>query len=134
VIGRDTAALGPPAIDVLVKFSLPSRQLKPLLASEDKCLYTLVVRFEWDPQKAAANLRTHGISFAEAATVLEDAFALTREDPGTVEEQRFVTLGLSDQANPLVFVYAYRGPDNVRLISAWRASKRQRELYEKGRG
>jgi hypothetical protein len=44
------------------------------------------VRFEWDPRKAAANLRAHRIRFAEAATVLEDAFALTREDPGTVND------------------------------------------------
>ena len=44
------------------------------------------VRFEWDPAKAAANLRTHRTSFAEAVTVLEDEFALTREDPGAMEE------------------------------------------------
>jgi len=100
---------------------------------EDKCLYTLAVRFEWDPQKAAANLHTHRISFAEAVTVLEDTFALTREDPDAVEEQRFATLGLSDQANLLVVVYAYPGSDSVRVISAWKASNRQRELYEKGR-
>jgi len=60
--------------------------------------------FEWDPRKAHANLRAHGIGFAEAVTVLEHA--LTREDPDAVREQRFVTLGLSDQG----------------------------ELYEKGRG
>jgi len=64
------------------------------------------VRFEWDPRKADANLRTHGIGFAEAVTVLEDAFALTREDPDAVGEERFVTLGLSDQANLLVVVYS----------------------------
>jgi uncharacterized protein len=92
------------------------------------------VLFEWDPRKAHANLRAHRISFAEAVTVLEDAFALTREDPDAVGEQRFVTLGLSDQANLLVVVYAYRGPDTVRMLSAWRANKRQGELYEKGRG
>jgi uncharacterized DUF497 family protein len=86
------------------------------------------VLFEWDPRKAHANLRAHGIGFAEAVTVLEDAFALTREDPDAVGEQRFVTLGLSGQANLLVVVYAYR------MLSAWRANKRQRELYEKGRG
>ena len=51
------------------------------------------MRFEWDPLKADANLRTHGIGFAEAVTVLQDAFALTREDPDAVEEQRFVTGG-----------------------------------------
>jgi hypothetical protein len=105
------------------------------LAMEDKCLYSRLVRFEWDPQtqKAAANLRAHRVSSAEAATVLEGGFALTREDPDAVDEQRFVTPGLSDEAKLLVVVYAYREPDRLRVISAWKASKRQRELYEKGR-
>jgi len=92
-----------------------------------------VVRFEWDPRKAEANLRAHGVSFAEAITVLEDAFALSQEDPDALEEQRFVTLGLSDQANRLVVVYAYAKQDIIRVISAWKANKRQGELYEKGR-
>ena len=92
------------------------------------------MRFEWDPRKAEANLRTHGVSFAETVTVLEDAFALTQEDPDAVEEQRFVTLGLSDQAKLLVVVYAYVEPDIIRVISAWKANKRQGELYEEGRG
>jgi hypothetical protein len=50
-----------------------------------------------------------------------------------VGEERFVTLGLSDQANLLVVVYAYREPDIIRVLSAWRANRRQRELYEEGR-
>jgi uncharacterized DUF497 family protein len=91
------------------------------------------VRFEWDPRKAEANLRTHGVSFAEAVTVLEDEFALSREDPDAVEEPRFVTLGLSNLANLLVMVYAYREPDVIRVISAWKANRRQRRHYEKGR-
>ena len=91
------------------------------------------MRFEWDPPKAEANLRAHGVSFAEALTVLEDDFALTREDPAAVEEPRFVTLGLSNLGNLLVVVYTYRDPDAIRLISAWKANKRQREAYEKGR-
>ena len=66
------------------------------------------MRFEWDPAKAAANLRTHRVSFSEAVTVLEDEFALTREDPDALEESRFVTLGLSNLGNLLVVVYAYR--------------------------
>jgi uncharacterized protein len=69
------------------------------------------VRFEWDPVKAAANLRTPRVSFSEAVTVLEDEFALTREDPDAVEESHFVTLGLSNLGNLLVVVYAYREPD-----------------------
>ena len=91
------------------------------------------VRLEWDPAKAAANVRLHGISFAEAVTVLEDEFALTREDPDAVEEPRFVTLGLSYLGNLRVVIYSYREPDIIRIISAWRANKRQRMLYEKGR-
>jgi uncharacterized DUF497 family protein len=52
------------------------------------------VRFEWDPLKAEANRRTHDVGLAEAFTVLEDDFALTREDAAALEEPRFVTLGL----------------------------------------
>jgi uncharacterized DUF497 family protein len=92
------------------------------------------VRFEWDPPKAEANLRTHGVSFAEAVTVLEDDFALTREDPDAVDEPRFVTLGLSNLGRLLVIVYAYREPDILRVISAWKANRRQRVRYEKSRG
>jgi uncharacterized DUF497 family protein len=73
------------------------------------------------------------VSFAEAITVLEDDFALTREDPDAVEELRFVTLGLSNLANLVVLVYAYRESDVIRVISAWKANKRQRRQYEKGR-
>jgi uncharacterized DUF497 family protein len=91
------------------------------------------VRFEWDPAKAEANLRTHGVSLAEAVSVLEDVFALTREDAAGAEEPRFVTLGMSDLGNLLVVVYAYREPDAIRLISAWKADRRQGKTYEKGR-
>ena len=73
------------------------------------------------------------MSFAEAVTVLEDNFALTREDPDAVEELRFVTLGMSNLGNLFVVVYVYREPDVIRVISAWKANKRQRELYEKDR-
>jgi uncharacterized DUF497 family protein len=92
------------------------------------------VRFEWDPRKAEANLRTHGVSFAEAVTVLEDELALSREDPAAIEEPRFVTLGLSNLANLLVVVFTHREPDTIRVISAWKANKRQRRQYEKDRG
>lgn len=74
------------------------------------------------------------MSFAEAATVLEDDRALSREDPNTVDEQRFVTLGLSSSSNLLVVVYAFREPDVIRIISAWKANRRQRSQYAKARG
>lgn len=53
------------------------------------------MQIDWDPAKAAANLQAHGVSLGEAATVLVDDFALTREDPDAQGEQRFVTLGMS---------------------------------------
>lgn len=91
------------------------------------------MRIEWDPAKAAANLVSHGVAFADAATVLEDESALTREDPDAPGEQRFVTLGASASGSLLVVVYAYREPDAVRIISAWKANRRQRSEYEKKR-
>ena len=90
------------------------------------------MQYAWDPAKAEANLAAHGVSFTEAVTVLEDDFALTREDPGG-EEQRFVTLGMSSFAHLLVVVYTYRESDVIRIISAWRANRPQRLRYEKDR-
>jgi hypothetical protein len=91
------------------------------------------MNYEWDPAKAKANLATHGVSFTEAVTVLEDDFALTREDPDSEGEQRFVTLGMSSSANLLVVVYTYRESDVIRIISAWRANRHQRLRYETDR-
>ena len=89
--------------------------------------------FIWTSGKAESNFAEHGIRFSEAVTVFEDDFALTREDPDSDEEQRFVSLGLSGFANLLVVVYTYRGPDIIRIISAWKANRPQRLLYEKDR-
>jgi hypothetical protein len=91
------------------------------------------MRYEWDSAKAKANVESHGVSFIEAVTVLDDDFALTREDSDSLDEQRFVTLGLSDVGNLLVVVYTYREPDAVRIISAWKANKPQRSRYEENR-
>jgi len=103
------------------------------LVLEDKCPYNGTVKLEWDLLKARANLHTHKVSFAEAATVLEDDFGLSRADSDAVDENRYVTLGLSDVGNLLVVVYTYRDGDAIRLISAWKANRRQRILYEKDR-
>lgn len=92
------------------------------------------MRFEWDPHKAEANLGKHGVGFPEAATVLEDDFALTREDPDALGEQRLVTLGLSGLGNLLVVVFTLRDdPGVLRIISAWPANRRQRTQYEESR-
>lgn len=88
---------------------------------------------DWDPRKADANVREHGVAFSEAATVLVDDYALTREDPDTIGEQRFVSLGMSATGALLVVVYVHREPDLYRLISSWKANKPQRKQYEKNR-
>lgn len=86
---------------------------------------------EWDPRKAEANWRKHGVRFADAATALEDDMALTIRDPGE-SEQRWVTLGRDALGRCLVVVYAWRG-DSVRIISARRATPRERHQYEEKR-
>ena len=91
------------------------------------------MKVTWDPAKALANESRHGISFSEAATVLDDDLAITREDPDAVGEQRFATLGCSGEGRMLVVIYAYRGPDIIRIISAWKATRRERLHYEASR-
>ena len=86
---------------------------------------------DWDPKKAEANLKEHGASFSEAATVLTDDYALTREDQDAIGEQRFISLGMSATGAMLVVVYTHRDPDVYRLISSWKANKPQRKQYEK---
>ena len=91
------------------------------------------MEIDWDQKKAEANFREHGVAFAEAATVLTDDYALTRDDPDSLDEQRFVSLGMSASGALLVVVYTHREPDIYRLISSWKANKPQRKQYEKGR-
>ena len=88
------------------------------------------MKITWDPAKALANESRHGNRFSEAATVLDDDLAITREDPDAIGEQRFATLGRSSEGKTLVLIYAYRSPDLIRIISAWKANRRQRMQYE----
>lgn len=83
----------------------------------------------WDIKKAAANIRKHGVEFSHAATVLDDPQAVTVEDRRH-EEQRFATVGADLLGRVLVVVYAYAEKDKIRLISARRASPRERRIYE----
>jgi hypothetical protein len=91
-----------------------------------------MMRITWDPQKAAENLRWHRVRFAEAALVLDDPLALTREDM-THDEQRFVTIGATPVGAVLVVVYAYAGEEDIRLISAREASRAERRRYAEER-
>jgi len=86
------------------------------------------VDIEFDPAKARANLRKHRVSFAHAEQALRDPLALTIEDPDSEGEQRFVTLGMDSLGRVLVVIHTPRG-DNVRLISARKASPGEAENY-----
>lgn len=87
--------------------------------------------FEWDDNKAAINEQKHGISFAEAITVLSDPLELTIPDPDHSQgEFRFLSIGRSDQGTLLVVAYTEREPAIIRLISARPATKYERKQYE----
>ena len=86
--------------------------------------------FEWDPAKAKTNLSKHGVSFEEAATVFGDILSLTIPDPAHSQvEDRSITVGQSHSGKLLVVVHTERG-DNIRIVSARRASRRERKQYE----
>jgi uncharacterized DUF497 family protein len=87
------------------------------------------VSFEWDPAKAAANLEKHGVDFADAVSVLSDDLALTVQDPDSESEERFVSLGTDAYERLLVVVYTWRD-ERIRIISARRATGRERRRYE----
>ena len=93
-----------------------------------KCAYHRFVDFEWDGAKAAANLRKHGIDFADAVTVLYDHVAITIRDDIDDDEERFVTLGMDALGRIVVVVYTWRD-ENVRIISARQATPRERRRY-----
>jgi uncharacterized DUF497 family protein len=89
--------------------------------------------FEWDPIKAASNLRDHGVSFEDASTVFADPLAMLMADPDhSVDEERFVLLGESTQRKLLVVAFAER-PPRTRLISAREATRHERRQYEEGK-
>jgi hypothetical protein len=92
------------------------------------CAYSWIVDAEWDASKAAANVRKHGVDFADAVTVLHDELALTigEEHP---DEERFVTVGADALGRILVVIFTWRG-GRPRLISARRATPQERELYQ----
>lgn len=88
------------------------------------------MNFEWDPGKAVRNVRKHGVSFHEAATVFGDPLAMTYLDPDHSEsELRFLTVGISNAGRILIAAHADRA-DNIRIISARKATLRERKQYE----
>ena len=88
------------------------------------------MEFEWDLGKATSNLRKHGISFHEAATVLGDPLGTTFPDPDhSVGERRYVTIGASEAGKLMVVAHVDRSR-RVRIISARRVTRRERRFYE----
>lgn len=88
--------------------------------------------FTWDPVKAALNERKHGVSFDEARTVFYDDNARLEDDPDhSDDEDRFIILGISSKLRTLVVCHCYRANDaEIRLISARKATKKERKQYE----
>jgi len=90
--------------------------------------------FEWDPRKAEGNRRKHGVTFEEAATVFLDPLAMNLPDAEHTEEERWITLGLTEDGKLTVVVHTFQEVSDaralLRLISARRATKRERRSYE----
>ena len=88
------------------------------------------MRFEWDAVKAATNFGKHGVSFAEAVEVFDDPNALEAYDPEhSTSVRRYVMIGLSGR-RLLSVVFTEPEPDMVRIISARKATKKERDVYE----
>lgn len=88
--------------------------------------------FEWDPKKAGANLKKHGVSFEEGIAVFADPLSMNMPDPDHSEfEQRYILLGLSERYRLLVVCYA-EVEDRTRIISARQAMRSERKHYEEG--
>ena len=85
--------------------------------------------FEWDERKARTNFRRHRVDFADAATVFEDVRAVTVVDEDT-DEERYAAIGTDGLGSELVVIYTVRG-ERIRIISARRATRRERAQYEK---
>ena len=89
------------------------------------------LRFEWDPGKAAANLKKHGISFEEAATVFDDPYAAFQTDERyTNPELREWIIGYSNRSRMLLVVFVEREQNLIRIITARKPTPRERTIYE----
>jgi uncharacterized DUF497 family protein len=92
------------------------------------------MRVDWDPDKAAANLRNHGVSFEEASSVFYDPFELSKpDDAHSADEQRWNTIGVSNRLRMVVVVSTERDEELVRIISARKANRAEVQRYEENR-
>ena len=90
------------------------------------------LEFEWDPRKEASNIKKHGVSFDEAKTVFTDQFARLIADPEHSEdEDRFILMGTSIHSRLLIVCHCIRTNDSIRIISARKADRGERKIYER---
>lgn len=91
-----------------------------------------MISFSWDPAKARTNLMKHGVSFEEAKSVFYDELAIQFYDDESLEEDRFLLLGVSNESRLLVVVHCERGEEReeLRIISARKATSRERQYYQ----
>jgi uncharacterized DUF497 family protein len=92
-----------------------------------------MIKFEWSTAKARANLKKHSISFEEAQSVFYDEYARQFDDEAHSDnEERFILLGMSIQSRVLVVCHCERsGGDTIRIISARKATRKERKFYER---
>lgn len=88
------------------------------------------MNYEWDETKRAENIRKHGVDFADAVGVFFDDHAITKPDPDSRDEARFVTLGMGLNLRVLFVIWTERQGDTYRLISARRASPGEIRQYQ----
>lgn len=92
------------------------------------------LEFEWDESKNISNQRKHGVSFSDARTVFTDQFARLIADPDhSDDEDRFILLGTSINSRLLVVCHCIRLDDSIRIVSARKADKHERSVYEEFR-
>jgi uncharacterized DUF497 family protein len=88
-----------------------------------------MLQFAWDPIKAEHNLRKHGVSFDEAATVFDDPLSVTVYDPDhSADEDRYIIIGTSDAGRLLIVAHTERG-DVIRIISARTLTRAEHKAY-----
>ncbi len=91
-----------------------------------------MLKFEWDATKASSNEAKHKVAFTEAATIFSDPLAYTFDDPDhSVGEHRLLTFGISNK-NRLLAVVHLNGRRGIRIISARKATRHERGIYEHG--
>jgi len=89
------------------------------------------LKFEWDENKSKLNLKKHRVDFKEGKTVFNDPFAITIDDPDHSDlEERYIDIGISSKGRILVVWYTERN-DNIRIIGCRKATRSEREQYEK---